>query len=236
MIIARQVCKVHLLLSSMCYHTKLTSKIGLIENRLNAKFVEPDTFEPKAEFNGFTAPATPIVRYDDPRNIYLYEWGLIADWVKTAADAKKARMNCLNARIEELKEKPSYRTKINNRCLVAMDGMYEWQWANPKAKQSVKTKYLVTAPDDSVFLCAGLFNEWHNRETGIITYCYTIVTTQANDLMKEIHNNGERMLVVLNNDEHAAWLDPKIDYMAFADRSAVKLKAIPLEPKQTELF
>lgn len=182
----------------MCYHTKLTAKPSDIEKAAKAKFNEPDIFEPKAEFNGLVNPATPIVRFDDRKKIYMYEWGLIADWVKTEADAKKARMSCLNARIEELPKKASYKNKIGNRCLIAMDGMYEWQWQHPDASKSKKTKYLVTKPDDSVFLCAGLFSEWHNRETGIITYCYTIVTTEGNELMKKIHNKGERMLVVLD--------------------------------------
>lgn len=39
---------------------------------------------------------------------------------------KKASMTRLNARIEELLQKASYKHKIGNRCLVAMDSMYEW--------------------------------------------------------------------------------------------------------------
>jgi len=210
----------------MCYHTRLTAKADAIEKSAGARFDEPDTYKPTAEYNGFVTPATPIVRFDDRKKILMYEWGLIADWVKTAADAKKARINCLNARIEELSEKASYKRKTGNRCLVAMDGMYEWQWESPGEKKSKKTRYLVTRPDNAVFLCAGLFNEWHNRETGIVTYCYTIVTTQGNELMKKIHNNGERMLVVLSPDEYDAWLDPGNEHLAFADRSHIELKAV----------
>jgi len=226
----------------MCYHTKLTADAVSVANTLKAEFLEPDTFVPQIEFNGFTNPAYPIVRWDEREIIQFYEWGLLADYLtyngkgKTTKDAIRARNNCLNARIEELTEKASFKTKINNRCLIPMDGMYEWQWAdvnNPKCK---KTKYLVTKPDDSVFCCAGLFNEWRDPVTGFTTYCYTICTTEGNELMKQIKNEGERMLVVLSPEEHEAWLNPKISVMEFTDRSHIELKAVPTEPIQATLF
>jgi putative SOS response-associated peptidase YedK len=226
----------------MCYHTKLTAEEKEVAKMMKANWLENDIYKPYKEVNGFTFPQTPIVRFDDSKVIQMYEWGLLADYLtyskkgKSSPEAKKARAGCLNARIEELEEKASYKKKIGNRCLVAMDGMYEWQWANPEAKKSEKTKYLVTKPGGESFCAAGLFNEWKDPETGIITFCYTIVTTEANDLMKTIHNNGERMLVVLNPDEHDKWLDPKIPHMAFWDRSHIELKATPAEPKQTSLF
>jgi putative SOS response-associated peptidase YedK len=226
----------------MCYHIRMSAEEKKIAKAMKANWLDPNTFTPKAEFNGFTNPATPIVRFDDPRTIVQYEWGLLGDYLtykgfdKFSKEALKARNGCLNARIEELETKATYKSKIGNRCIVAMDGMYEWQWASPGATKSDKTKYLVTKPDESVFCCAGLFNEWKDPKTGVITYCYTIVTTEGNDLMKQIHNNGERMLVVLNDDEHEHWLDPKVPHMAFWDRSHIELKAVPTEPKQATLF
>ena len=226
----------------MCYHTKLTADAVSVANTLKAEFLEPDTYVPLIEFNGFTNPAYPIVRWDEREIIQYYEWGLLADYLtyngkgKSTKDAIRARNNCLNARIEELSEKASFKTKTGNRCLIPMDGMYEWQWAdvnNPKCK---KTKYLVTKPDDSVFCCAGLFNEWRDPITGFTTYCYTICTTEGNELMKQIKNEGERMLVVLSPEEHEAWLNPKISVMEFTDRTHIELKAVPTEPIQATLF
>jgi len=226
----------------MCYHTRLTADDVAVAKALQAEFLEPDTYSPQLEIVGFKNPAYPIVRWDERQIIQYYEWGLLADYLsykgfsKDSKEAVKARNQCLNARIEELADKVSYRTKINNRCLIPMDGMYEWQWAdvnNPKCK---KTKYLVTKPDDSVFCCAGLFNEWRDPTTGFTTYCYTICTTEGNELMKKIKNEGERMLVVLSPEEHQAWLDPKISVMEFTDRSHIELKAVPTEPIQATLF
>lgn len=226
----------------MCYHTALTVEENDLERAVNAEFLQKDSFMPKKEFNGFENPDYPIVRWDEPKLIQYFEWGLLADYLnfrglgKNNKEAKKARNNCLNAKIEELQDKVSFKTKIGNRCIVPMTGMYEWQWAdvnNPKCK---KTKYLVTKPDDSIFCCAGLFNEWVDPLTGFVTYCYTICTTEGNELMKEIKNEGQRMLVVLDPSEHEHWLNPKVPVMEFADRNSIELKAVLAEPVQLGLF
>ncbi|MCF2443239.1 SOS response-associated peptidase [Dyadobacter sp. CY345] len=215
----------------MCYHTRLTASDVEVAKALKAEFLEKDIYTPQIEINGFESPAYPIVILTEPKIIQYYEWGLLADYLtkqgksKDNNDAKKARNNCLNAKIESLEEKSSFKDKIGNRCLIPMDGMYEWQWADVNDPKCKKTKYLVTKPDDSVFCCAGLFNEWRDPVTGSTTYCYTICTTEGNELMKKIKNEGERMLVVLNPDEQDAWLDQKIPPMAFWDRSHIQLKA-----------
>lgn len=226
----------------MCYHTKLKAEFNVVERVLNARFKEKDTYKPKDEFNGFTNPDYPLVRWDDRKVINQYEWGLLGDWLtkakitKTDKRAIKARNGCLNAQLEELEEKVTFKNLISNRCLIPMDGMYEWQWADVNDPRCKKTKYLVTKPDDSVFCCAGLFNEWTDPSTGIITYCYTICTTEGNELMKEIKNEGQRMLVVLNPDEHEHWLNPKIHYMEFQDRTHIELVAelAAVEPVATK--
>lgn len=226
----------------MCYHTKLTADAMSVAKALKAEFLEKDIYTPAIEINGFTSPEYPIVRWDERPIIQFYEWGLIADWLiykgfsKNSPEVKKARNQCLNARLEELPLKSSFKNKISNRCIIPMDGMYEWQWEMPGNAKSKKTKYLVKKPDNSVFCCAGLFNEWKDPKTGATTYCYTICTTEGNELMKKIKNEGERMLVVLNPDEYDHWLNPNIPEMAFYDRNHIELKAVLAEPKQTTLF
>jgi putative SOS response-associated peptidase YedK len=226
----------------MCYHTALTVQENDIERATSAVFLQKDIFTPKKEFNGFENPDYPIVRWDERNLVQYYEWGLLADYLtgfgygKNSKEAKKARNNCLNARIEELQDKSSFKAKIGNRIIVPMNGMYEWQWADVNSPKCKKTKYLVTKPDQSLFFCAGLFNEWVDPMTRNITYCYTICTTVGNELMKEIKNEGQRMLVVLKPEEVEHWLDPKIHQMEFADRTDVELKAVLAEPLELRLF
>ena len=52
----------------------------------------------------------------------MFSWGLLPTWAK----GKSFRKNLLNAKIETIKELPSFRGSVNNRCLVLVDGFYEW--------------------------------------------------------------------------------------------------------------
>lgn len=161
----------------------------------------------------------------------LTQWGLAGDYLANqgySADSDNvisARRNCLNAQLETLGEKKTFQDHVNKRCIIPMQAMYEWQWGEPGNEKSKKTKYMVSKPDNSVFSCAGIYNSWKDPKTKLITFCYTICTTEGNTLMKQIKNEGERMLVVLNEDEQDQWLNPEVPYMAFWDRSHIELKA-----------
>ncbi|TXD80041.1 SOS response-associated peptidase [Algoriphagus ratkowskyi] len=40
----------------------------------------------------------------------------------------------------------------------------------------------------SIFALAGIWEEWTDKETGEIKKTYSIITTEANSLMSQIHN------------------------------------------------
>jgi putative SOS response-associated peptidase YedK len=75
---------------------------------------------------------------------------LIPAWAKD----KTIQQYTLNAKIETLNEKPSFKNNIKNRCLVIADGYYEWQWLDPKGKN--KQKYLITLTSEEPFAFAGI--------------------------------------------------------------------------------
>ena len=114
------------------------------------------------------------------------------------------RKYTLNAKIETLQEKPSFRNVIDNRCLIITDGFYEWQWLDPKGKR--KQKHLITLPENQLFTFGGLWSEWIDKETGEIVNSYSIVTTEANAFMAEIHNSKKRMPVILTKENETSWL------------------------------
>ena len=132
--------------------------------------------------------------------IQPFTWGLIPFWSKD----NTIQQYTLNAKIETLAEKPSFKHSINKRCLVIADGFYEWQWLDPKGKN--KQKYIITLPDNGLFAFGGIWSEWVNKATGEIINTYSIVTTQANELMCEIHNSKKRMPVILTPEFEQAWL------------------------------
>lgn len=183
----------------MCFFSKISKDAQEVENRFNAKFDNAKDFKP-AFYNGFQFPKTPVIANNDLERIQLFQWGLIPTWAKDDSIKKFT----LNAKIETLKEKPSFKNSINKRCLVISDGFFEWQWLDEKGKQ--KQRYLVTLPNKELFAFAGLWSEWTNKETGEKIYSYTIITTEANELMSKIHNSKKRMPIILAIENEKDWL------------------------------
>lgn len=184
----------------MCYRTKLNSKIREIEKTFEAAFLEPKVYEPKAEINGFDFCKTPVITDAGRGEIVMYNWGLVPFWARD----DKIKKSTLNAKIETVSEKPAFRDAVKNRCLIIADGYYEWQWRDSKGKQ--KQKYLITPKDQEIFAFAGIYAAWQDPQTKEQLNSYSILTTVANELMSEIHNQKKRMPVVLNPGDHSSWL------------------------------
>ena len=132
------------------------------------------------------------------RRLGVCRWGLIPSWAKDPKIGHKL----INARAETLFEKPSFRSAVRERrCLVLADGFYEWRMTE-KGKSPVYIHLRSKRP----FGFAGLWESWISPEGQKITTC-AIVTTQANELMKPIH---ERMPVIVPKESYAIWLNPEI--------------------------
>ena len=177
----------------MCFHFKQTkTEYSFGSQRLDGKVLT-------GIYNGFTHPKVSCITENDPHNVSNLSWGLIPEWSKTE-DIKKYT---LNARIETINEKPSF--KNAKRCVIFADGFYEWKWLDPKGRK--KQKYLIQYPDSKLFGFAGLYDQWVNKETGEILESCSIVTTAAEGIMKEVHNSKLRMPVTLNIDSLSNWLN-----------------------------
>jgi len=158
-----------------------------------------------------------IVRQDPEKGRIadLYRWGLIPGWAKDPAIGNKLA----NARAETVAEKPSFRSAFKRgRCLIPASGFYEW-----KAIAGRKQPYYVRPVGADLFALAGLTERWMGPE-GPVHSC-TIITTDANERMREIH---DRMPVILAPEDHAAWLDP-------GNQATEKLKAL-LKPSPARMM
>lgn len=121
-------------------------------------------------------------------------WGLIPHWSKE----KKTNILLINARVETLKEKPSYKSLIKkHRCLVPADGFYEWQ-----ETKAGKQPHRIVRNDGSLFAFVGLYDIWQKGD--VIVRSFTIITTEANTRLRQIH---ERMPVILTKENEERWLD-----------------------------
>ena len=191
----------------MCYQTKITKKKEELKRHFDAKITGLDQFDPSEVIKAFDFPKTPVITDQEEHEIQLYQWGLIPYW----ADASWNRNYTLNARSETLEEKPSFKNIVNNRCLILVNGFYEWQHVG-----NTKIKYEIGF-DNELFALAGLYDHWADTKT------YTVVTTEAQGVMKEIHNTKLRMPFVLyNQDEMRAWLHgekvlPRADFTTKPD-------------------
>lgn len=205
----------------MCYRTKLNAKLQDIERTFDARFIDPDSYSPMEEINAFEFRKTPIITDENQGEIEMFNWGLIPFWAKDDT-IKKAT---LNARIETVTEKPAFRNAVGNRCLIIANGYYEWQWLDSKGRQ--KQKYSIQPKDQEIFAFAGIYSSWENPRTNELVNSYSILTTEANELMSKIHNNKKRMPVVLREEDRSTWLSgQKISSFGFPYDVALEAKAV----------
>ena len=132
----------------MCFQTELSLTYKQLENRFNALFREEADYKP-GKYSGYAYPRTPVIANRDPLTLEMMQWGLIPSWSKD----KEIQKYTLNARLETLRSKPSFRDSVSQRCLVAANAFYEWQWLDPKGKS--KKKYVLTLPQGETFGLAG---------------------------------------------------------------------------------
>lgn len=187
----------------MCYKVA-TPEEKKLQEFMKKQGMTVDNYRHYAEANGFENPLLPVTTSEDPKKVQTAMWKLIPHWVKSAADAKKYA-NTLNARCEEVFEKASYRSYIGTyRCLLWVDGFYEPHHPAPK----VTVPYYVTAADDSLLTLGGVYHNWLNHDTGEVIPTFSIITTPPNELLRHIHNDGQRMPLVLNDTDRWRWLQP----------------------------
>jgi putative SOS response-associated peptidase YedK len=151
-------------------------------------------------FNAAPTQNLPVFRVgpEGGRELALLRWGLVPSWAKDPAIG--ARM--INARAETVAEKPAFRAAFRRRrCLVPMSGFYEWQKAGGR-----KVPHFVSLLNADVFAAAGLYEYWPGKDGAAPIASYTILTTDANELMRAVH---DRMPVILHERDYESWLDPK---------------------------
>ena len=130
------------------------------------------------------------------RHFAWLRWGLIPPWAKDRAIGNRL----INARAESVADKPAFRDAFHRRrCLILADGFYEW-----RSEGGRRQPYRITLADGGPFAFAGLWERWRDRSAGETVESCTIVTTEANSLLRSLH---DRMPVILDTAGHAAWLD-----------------------------
>lgn len=138
---------------------------------------------------------TLVVRwYEGKLCMWPMRWGLIPGWAKDESNATR----CINARVETITEKASFRGAVKyRRCVVPADGFYEWQGV-----KGYKQPYYIYRADGATLGMAGIWEEWESPAGTVETF--SILTTDANREMSDIHS---RMPVVLEERNFRMWMD-----------------------------
>jgi len=173
----------------------ITSIVKLAE-RFRAEAAQ---FDWAPRYNAAPAQVMPVVVVDDEkRRIVPMKWGLVPSWSRDG----KMHYSMINAKAETLWEKPSFKNIIGSRrCLIPADGFYEWI-----KEDDQKIPFRITKRDEKIFGFAGIWDEWRN-ENGKPLQTFSIITTDANDLLSEFHN---RMPVILRPGDESGWLSPDL--------------------------
>ncbi|MHB8844765.1 MAG: SOS response-associated peptidase [Nitrospirota bacterium] len=139
-----------------------------------------------------------IVNENGQNRLSVCRWGFVPPWCKDLKDG----YTMINARAETVAEKPSFRDAFSRtRCLVLADGFYEWKHEGKK-----KRPFYIHRRDGRPFGMAGLYNCWTSPE-GSQVCTTTIITTEANDLVRPLH---DRMPAIASPEVYDLWLDPAV--------------------------
>lgn len=126
-------------------------------------------------------------------------WGFIPSWAKD----EKIGYKMINARAETISEKPSFRHAYNSRrCLIIADSFYEWKRKDDNTKIPIRIKL----KSNEMFAMAGIWERW-TPPSGDTVYSCSVITTEPNELMNEIH---DRMPVILKKEDEKTWLNPSL--------------------------
>ena len=154
------------------------------------------------------------------RSLVMLHWGLVPRWAKERAIGNRM----INARSETLAEKPAYRDAFRRRrCLVLADGWYEWQ-----AAAGGKQPWFIRLRDPCPIAFAGLWERWKDPAGGELLESCTIVTIDASESIRRIH---DRMPVVLPEQSWDRWMDP-----AYTDTEALANTLGPYDSKALQAW
>ncbi|MCF8481081.1 MAG: SOS response-associated peptidase [Rhodospirillum sp.] len=176
------------------------------------------TIPPEVFRGGEVRPtdAAPIIAPD--RKARMFRWGLTVDW---------DRKPLINARAESLEERATFRPLLPFRCLIPVDGWYEW-----RKEGATRIKTRIAPPEDGPFALAGLVDP--DREV------FTVITCAPAPSVAPVHS---RMPVLLAGQEaEARWLDLGLAFSAAATVLVPYAGALevveesPPSPRQARLF
>lgn len=181
----------------MCGRVILTLSAKMIReilnNELDVNNLDIDDFIPRYNISPGQNLLSVIRSNHENRAGYI-NWKYQPSWSQNDSDGYKF----INARSETIHEKVSFKESFKTkRCLVICNGFYEWK------REDGKVPYLFYKGQLEYMTLGGIWNT-HYDQSGNRSYGISIITTEANELMKPVHH---RMPVIITKDQADKWLN-----------------------------
>lgn len=207
----------------MCFNATITTPLSVAIEMYKLAILEELNYPLYGQNRiAFTNPFLPMI--SEGRVLSLSKWGLIPNWVNDCTKATDISKYTLNARVETITHKPSFKYSVNKgRVVIMFDGFYEWKHVGKN-----KIPYYVSSKNEKPLLIAGLTSQWRGIDT------FSIITTDALGIMKEVHNTKERMPYFIHEDHMDEWLNSEIKYdeiIQVVSPIFEHLKAVERDPK-----
>ena len=180
----------------MCIRYTLTTD----PEKLQARYKTEVSSRYEPSFNAAPASILPVITHKAPEGFSWFFWGIPPEWAKQ----KTVSTKLINAPVEQLLSKSSYRNSLENRrCIIPADGFYAWKQVGKKTR----IPYRVVRNDGKIFSFAGIWDEFEGEKDGEVYHTFMIITCPATSAIRDI---DERMPVILTEENEKKWLDQKI--------------------------
>jgi putative SOS response-associated peptidase YedK len=211
----------------------LIEEFEVVENRVEHPLAPDYNVAPTKEVYA-VVERPPSRESEEPpeRQLRVLRWGLVPSWAKDPSIGSRL----INARMETVAEKPSFRKAFaTRRCLLPADGYFEWYPTEQKTKagKPLKQPFFIRPKDHGVLAMAGLYEIWRDPTRGEddperFRWTCTVITTEAEDTVGQIH---DRMPLMVERDRWARWLDPTV-----SDRDDLLGLLVPAAPGHLEAY
>ncbi|MDX1941385.1 MAG: SOS response-associated peptidase [Saprospiraceae bacterium] len=164
---------------------KLQQQFGEIETGSNLRI----------NFNVAPTQHSYVVTNDSPNRLQYITWGLIPHWSNDGKNTGKL----INARMEGIATKPSFRLPIRKRrCWVIADSFYEW-----RKDGNQKIPYRIMLKNGELLVMAGIWDVWYKGDYAIKSF--SIITAPPNKEMSPFH---DRMPIIFTDKtQQQRWLE-----------------------------
>ncbi len=188
-------------ISLMCGRYTIVATAREIERRFEVEV--PSGYTPR--FNAAPTQLLPVITNERQGGLSFFRWGLLPAWHQG-----KNLPPIINARIETLDEKATFRKVLQHRrCLIPADGYYEWKRISKKSR----IPYRLCLESREMFAFAGLWEVFIDENHHQV-YSFAIITTAASDELSVLH---ARMPVILEREFEKNWISDSFEEGAFTD-------------------